>query len=556
MSRTPSAIDNLADEFTLASCELDPILATYSGVPGFDHLVPDYSPDGIAARTELIADTLKRIDATTPQDGTDHVTIAAMKDRLGVDLEIANEHCCDLNNIASPVQSLRDIFDIMPTETTEHWETIAGRLKGLPKAIEGYIESLRQGPGLGLAPTARQITTAAAQARETANPESSFFVTFARKGAEQVPAALAADLTSAAGEAVAAYDRLAQFLTSELGAQAVTRDGVGRERYGVFSRYFVGAKVDLDETYEWGLEELEHIGREQDEIARKIAGEGASSADAVAYLDRDPRRILHGTKALQEWMQETSDHALEQLGATQFDIPAQLRTLECCIAPTQSGGIYYTGPSDDFTRPGRMWWSVPAGVTEFNSWREKTTVYHEGVPGHHLQIGTAVLMKDSLNSWRRLMCWNSGYGEGWALYAERLMAELGFLDDLGDYFGMLDSQRLRAARVVIDMGVHLGKPAPAKWGGGTWDAEKAWTLLRNTVNMEEAHLRFELNRYLTWPGQAPSYKIGQRLWEQMRAKAGAMAAIRDREFSLRQFHSDTLALGALPLDVLSDVVTF
>ncbi len=239
------------------------------------------------------------------------------------------------------------------------------------------------------------------------------------------------------------------------------------------------------------------------------------------------------------------------LNGIHFDIPEPVRRIQCMIAPTQNGGIYYTGPSDDFSRPGRMWWSVPPGVEEFNTWREKTTVYHEGVPGHHLQIGQAVYNRDQLNLWRRLVCWVSGHGEGWALYAERLMEEFGYMDDLGDELGLLDGQRMRATRVVLDIGVHLGKPAPQRWGGGTWDAEKAWELLRANVNMDEQFLRFELNRYLGWPGQAPSYKIGQRLWEQLRAEAQQQAG---DAFSLKDFHTEALNLGSLPLGVLRDAV--
>ena len=224
------------------------------------------------------------------------------------------------------------------------------------------------------------------------------------------------------------------------------------------------------------------------------------------------------------------------------------------IAPTENGGIYYTGPSDDFSRPGRMWWSVPPGVTEFSTWREKTTVYHEGVPGHHLQIAQQVLVREQLNSWRRLVLWTSGHGEGWALYAERLMEEFGFMNDLGDRLGLLDGQRMLAARVVIDIGVHLGKPAPQRWGGGTWDAAKAWELFKANANMDEAFLRFELNRYLGWPGQAPSYKVGQRLWEQARASAEAAAAAKGEQFSLKDFHSRALSLGSVPLAILPEAL--
>lgn len=163
--------------------------------------------------------------------------------------------------------------------------------------------------------------------------------------------------------------------------------------------------------------------------------------------------------------------------------------------------------------------------------------------------------REKLNSWRRLMSWTSGYGEGWALYAERLMADLGFLDDPGDMFGMLDAQRMRAARVVLDIAVHLGLAAPEEWGGGTWDAEKAWPFLLANVNMPRDFVRFELNRYLGWPGQAPSYKVGQRLWEQARDGARASAAKEGRDFNLRDFHARALSMGSVPLALLPKVLS-
>jgi uncharacterized protein (DUF885 family) len=198
-----------------------------------------------------------------------------------------------------------------------------------------------------------------------------------------------------------------------------------------------------------------------------------------------------------------------------------------------------------------MWWSVPAGVSEFSTWRELTTVYHEGVPGHHLQIAQTIYRKQLLNSWRRMGAWVSGQGEGWALYAEWLMAELGFLDDPGDRLGLLDGQSLRATRVVIDIGVHCGFEAPAEVGGGAWDYDKAWTLLRRHSHMAEDILRFELDRYLGWPGQAPSYKIGERYWLALREET------RRREgdgFDLKAFHRRALDVGGVGLEVLRRAV--
>jgi len=557
--RAASPIDTIAEAYMTQYAALDPLGATAMGIAGHDHEMTDLSPAGLTARAELSRTTLQSLDGLAPTDEIDQITLAAMRERLGLEVELheAGEFLRDLNNIACPVQRLRDVFDIMPTGSVEAWSNIAARLNALPAAVDGYIESLRLAASTGAVAAVRQVHECARQAAELADPQTSFFTSFV--AGTDVDAVLddssacslvRAELEHGATAARGAYAALATFLSDELAPQAPEADAAGRERYALWSRAFLGATVDLEETYQWGLEELARVVAEQEAVAAQIAGPGATVEQAVAVLDADPALTLHGTDALQAWMQETSDAAIAELDGTHFDIPVPVRTLECRIAPTQNGGIYYTGPSDDFTRPGRMWWSVPPEVTTFNTWREKTTVYHEGVPGHHLQIGQAVFQRATLNTWRRLGCWTSGYGEGWALYAERLMADLGFLDNPGDRLGMLDGQRMRAARVVFDLGVHLGLEAPPEWGGGTWDADKGWEFLKANVNMPEAFIRFEWNRYLGWPGQAPSYKIGQRLWEQTRDAAAARARAEGEEFDIRAFHAHALSMGALPLDVL------
>jgi len=548
VTREPTPIDVIADAYTTRLAELSPIEATFCGITGYDDRLPDLSPDGIAARTQLARDTLAALASAVPVDDVDAVTLAAMNDRLGLQLELDASGALlpDLNVIASPLQYLRDVLDLMPTATEADWSNIASRLNGVPDAITGYIATLREGARRGLVPAQLQVGEGINQARELGDANTSFFVTFAA-GASDIPEALQRDLVAGAAAAADAYGRLAEFLSGELAAQAPAADAIGRERYALWSREFVGAAVDLDETYEWGLAELDRMAREQEAIAAQIAGPGATVEEAIEKLDHDPAQLLHGTRELQEWMQARADEAISALNGVHFDIPEAVRRIECLIAPTENGGIYYTGPSDDFSRPGRMWWSVPPGVTEFAPWRELTTVYHEGVPGHHLQIAQSVMNRDQLNSWRRLVSWNSGHGEGWALYAERLMDEFGFLTTPAERLGMLDGQRMRAARVVVDLGVHLGLPAPEKWGGGTWDADKAWELLKANVNMDHKFLRFELNRYLGWAGQAPSYKIGQRLWEKARADAQARDGA---AFDLKAWHTRALNLGSVPLSVL------
>ena len=562
-TRVPTAIDAIAEAYVTTSARLNPLAATAMGIAGYDHLMTDFSPAGWQAQADAARAVLAQLATATPVDEIDRVTLAAMRERIGLDLELheADEWIGALNNIASPVQELRDSFDLMPTSTPEHWENIAARLLALPGAAAGVIESLRLAASRGRVAAARQVQECVTQSERLAGPES-FFTSFVT--GKDVDAALddsaacqavRRDLADGAAAARSAYAELVAFLRDELAPQAPQADAVGRDRYTLWSRYFLGAAVDLEETYRWGVEELDRVIAEQEAVAAQIAGPGATVAQAIEVLDADESRVLSSTDALQAWMQSTSDSAVAALNGTHFEIPEPLLRLECRIAPTQTGGIYYTGPSDDFTRPGRMWWSVPPEVTSFTTWREKTTVYHEGVPGHHLQVGQAVYERATLNSWRRLACWVSGHGEGWALYAERLMADLGFLDDPGDRLGMLDGQRMRAARVVLDLGVHLGLPCPQRWGGGTWDADKAWEFLSANVNMPEGFLRFELNRYLGWPGQAPSYKVGQRLWETIRDDAAAAARTRGEEHDLKAFHARALGLGSVGLDVLREALT-
>ncbi|TAL42778.1 MAG: DUF885 domain-containing protein [Salinibacterium sp.] len=541
--RAPTAIDAIAEGWVTTLADLDPSIATWIGIPGRHDEYEDYSPAGQARFDDAAKKVLAELAAATDRDDVDRVT----RDELGRELTLALESSDagrwmrDLNVIASPAQGIRDILDLMPTETVDDWTTIAGRLGNLPGAIAGYIETLRLGIERGVTPAKRQVREVIEQSRKH-SASGGFFERFVESA--PVPSALGGDLSRAAADSADAYLALAEFLQRELLPAAQESDAVGRELYALHSRAFLGSTIDLDETYEWGIEELARMTAEQEAIAEEIRP-GASLAEAIELLDADPARQLEGTAALREWMQNLSDRAVAELSASHFDIPDPIKRLECLIAPTEEGGIYYTSPSDDFSRLGRMWWSVPEGVTSFTTWRETTTVYHEGVPGHHLQLGQAVYNRGSLNTYRRHLAGTSGHAEGWALYAERLMHDLGYLDDPGDRLGMLDGQRMRAARVVLDIGVHLGKPRLD--GTGVWDWDYALDFMTKNVNINQQFVRFEVNRYFGWPGQAPSYKVGQRIWEQIR---DAYQAREGASFEIKDFHHRALDLGGVGLDTL------
>lgn len=555
LKRSLTDVDQIANEYFEKVLDLNPVHATELGRKGVETLYPDYSPAGEKAYARLAKKTLKKVDNVLPIDDVDLVTLDALQERLSLYRKQykAGFGGWQLNNIASVPQEVRSVFDLMKRNTQQDWEHIIGRMHRVTEALEGYIQTLEAAREEGKVAPRRQVDIVIEQTAAYYAP-GGFFDELAAEVAEAVPA-LKDEAAAGAEAAKEGYRRLNSYLVEKLQPVAPSRDAVGRKAYSLHSRSFLGTTIDLDETYAWGVKELESIIARQREVAEEIEP-GASIEHAKQLLDEDPARQLHGTDELKAWMQKLADAAVENLAGSHFEIGGPMRRIECCIAPTNEGGIYYTGPSPDFSRPGRMWWSVPEGEDTFTTWRETSTVYHEGVPGHHLQIAIATALQGTMNSWRTNMLWVSGHGEGWALYAERLMEELGYLKDPGDRMGMLNAQRMRAARVVFDIGVHCEMPIPDEWAeqlgvepGTIWTSELGYEFLKLNLDESEGHLRFEFLRYLGWPGQAPSYKIGERLWLELRDQA-----LR-RGDDMRAFHTRALLLGSVGLDTLRRALT-
>jgi len=560
MSVVVGQIDDIANAYVDEWAPLNPLGASYVGIAGFDHLINDLSPAGFAALADLDRRTLAKLATVTPSDERERVAKEAMEERLelGVARYDAGEVTSELSVITSGLHETRAIFDLMPLSGEDTAANIAARLNAMTRAMEQYKETLREAAAAGHVTSKHQMVEVAKQCDIWTSPDGdNFYAGLVERvhAAGEVPAGVRADLERGAQAAAAATNDFAAFLRNELVRKGHDRQAVGRDRYALASQFFLGAKVDLDETYAWGFAELARLEAEMREVANKIVP-GGSVDDAVKALDSEPGRNITGKENFREWMQQLADQAIADLNGTHFDIPEQVRRIECMIAPTSDGGIYYTGPSEDFTRPGRMWWAVPAGITDFSTWREVTTVYHEGVPGHHLQVAQTAVRAELLNRWQRLLCWCSGHGEGWALYSERLMDELGYLEDPGNRLGMLDGQAFRAGRVIVDIGMHLEleipRDNPFGWRPGErWTPELGWEFMRAHCRIPDENLRFEVNRYLGWPGQAPSYKVGERIWLQARedAKARQGAA-----FDLKEFHRQALNLGALGLDPLKSAL--
>jgi uncharacterized protein (DUF885 family) len=554
-SSASEGVHGICDRYVDDYAAADPVAATSHGITGHDHRLTDYSPAGYAERAGLAARAHAAVSAAEPRDAAERSAKAVFTERIGLQLEIheAGLDVAQLNVISSPVQELRMAFDLMPVDTEADWAVVAARLGEIPAALAGLRTGLLSAADAGHVAALRQVAKVAEQCDTWAGlkDEAAYFTQLVA-GAEKHGDAVKADLARGARAADEAFAEFAGFLRAELAPKAPVKDAVGEDVYRLWSRYFVGAALDLRESYEWGWAEFARIEAELRAVANRIKA-GATPAEAAAQLDADPRYRVQGRAEFEAWMQKLSDEALKSLRGKHFDITDRVMALECLIAPPGGGvGAYYTGPSEDFGRPGRMWWSLPAGRDEFVTWRETSTVYHEGAPGHHLQIATAVDQSGALNKYQRLMAFTSGHAEGWALYAERLMQELGYLSDDGDLLGMLSEQLFRAARVVVDLGMHLELPIPAGTGfheGARWTPELGLEFMLTRTITDQAHVRDEIDRYLGWPGQAPAYKIGERLWLAARAEAQARAGA---AFDIKRFHTEALRMGGMGLDTLRD----
>ncbi|MGQ0803686.1 MAG: DUF885 domain-containing protein [Actinomycetota bacterium] len=542
------SVDEIADEYVERFAALDPISATFAGITGHDSEMTDYGPDAADERADHARATLTQLEHAPQDDDRDRVAAEVMVEELslGVELHDAGEHLCELNNIASPLQAVRQVFDLMPTETESDWDAIAARMALVPAALSSYQDTLSEGARRGLVAARRQVVTCAKQAETwggLGDDDPPFFPRLVQQLEDD--GTLRRTLEDRAHRATEAYAACARFLTDEYSPRAAERDAVGADRYSRRARAFTGMTLDLDETYRWGWDELHRIEHAMGEVAERILpGEGVDAV--IEHLDSSPARSIEGEDALRRWLQDLMDRTVAELDDIHFDIPEPVQRVEAMIAPPGgAAAMYYTPPSEDFSRPGRTWYPT-LGKTRFPLWKEVSICYHEGVPGHHLQVGQVLYLADELTRFQRSLAWSSGHGEGWALYAERLMGELGYLDDPGDEMGMLAAQAMRAMRVVVDIGLHLELAVPEgdPHAGETWTPELALPFAITHSKMPADFMASEVDRYLGWPGQAISYKVGERVW------LGAREAVRRRlgdRFDLKAFHRHALDLGNMGL---------
>ncbi|MFF4294369.1 DUF885 domain-containing protein [Streptomyces vinaceus] len=549
----------ISDAYVDALAALDPITGTHLGTSHAAGGLPDFSPDGAAAEAGLARETLVRLAGASADTDVERRCARLLRERLDAELAQyeAGEHLRAVNNISSPLHRIRKVFALMPARSPEDWEAMAQRLRAVPDCLSGYRASLAEGAGRGLAAAPRQVRANAAQLEEWLGSEGDPLGGGFGPLAAGAPPRLRPEVEAAARVATEAFAELGDWFRRVYEAQATgagAEDAVGRERYGRFARYHTGADLDLDEAYAYGWEEFHRLLPEMRAEATRILPGGQDPWVVLAWLG-DHGKSVHGVEEARVWLQSLMDEAVDALDGRHFDIAAPVRRVESRIAPPGGAAApYYTQPSLDFGRPGRTW--LPTlGRTRFPTHNLVSTWYHEGFPGHHLQLGHWTFVAADLSRYQTQVAKVSATTEGWALYAERLMDELGFLTDPAHRLGHLDAQMMRAVRVVIDIGMHLRLTVPAHSPfrpGERWNPALAREFLGRYSSRPAAYLDSEVVRYLGRPAQAISYKLGERAWlegrERARAKQGA-------DFDLKRWHMAALSLGSLGLSDLGDELT-
>jgi uncharacterized protein (DUF885 family) len=554
-------IRGLADAYVNDLAKLDPTVATNIGLPFGQDRLPDLSPAGLQADDDLRDATLAKLADAERQagaaggfaDADERRCARLLRERLETlqAYDGSGERLRAMSIIFGPPQQVRSTFLQMPVATAEDWAVIARRIGAVPAALAGHRASLTEGARRGLYAAPRQAQAVAGQLADwgASGNGKGWFAGFAAS-ADGSPA-LRADLDRACAAADASVAQLREWLLSDyLPGAAGTPDGVGEERYHLGARRFNGANLDLAEAYQWGWAQYREILAQMNAEAAKILP-GADAMEAMRYLD-EHSEVVEGVDEIRARLQGLMDEAIANLDGTHFDLADPIKVVEARIAPPGSAAApYYTGPSKDFSRPGRTW--LPTlGRSSFPLWGLYSTWYHEGVPGHHLQIAQWRYLSDQLSMYQTSVGGVSACSEGWALYAERLMDELGYLEAPGARMGYLDAQLMRAIRVIVDIGMHLRLPVASDspmFAGETWTPERGIEFCSTYSGRGREFMTSEVIRYLGMPGQAISYKLGERAW-----LAGREAARKARGdgFDPKSWHMAALSLGALGLDDLAD----
>jgi uncharacterized protein (DUF885 family) len=538
------SVNDLADRFFDGVLERDPIFATVLGDERWDDRLPDLGPNGREAAQTAYRTTLDEARAVDPGGlGTEELIT---RDLLVLICENYLEYFRQeqyqlaVDHMTGPQTLPAEIAQYHRADSPERLAMLLTRYAAFPAMIEQHIGTLAEG-------VAAERTSAAVPVRRAIEQIERMVAS----DVEQSPSVTQAQLDDAARAQLVdatrrhiypALTRLRDYLANDYEPHARQQPGLsatpgGHDGYALAIRMNTTVAASPEEVHEFGLADLESIEAEKDEVARRL-GHADRFALATALAD-DPDNRTDDPDAIVTLARQQTDRAYA--AAPQYF--GRLPSANCIVKAVEpyreqeSAPAFYVPPSLDGSRPGQFYINTYQ-PTERQLHKIAAITFHEATPGHHFQIAIEMELT-GLPRFRTLGARMAGvaYVEGWGLYTERLADEMGLYVDERERLGMLDAQSFRAARLVVDSGLHaMG-----------WTRERAIEFMHERGSLPPVDAAIEVDRYTVWPGQALSYKLGQREIERARAEVAETMGAR---FDLRLFHDEVLAHGTLPLATL------
>ena len=542
----PSAIEELADEYLAELKEADALMGTYYSIEGARHdRLPDNSLAAMAAwraKEDAWLAELARIGTPSDIGSRDWVTHGLLKEQLegAAAMRICRNELWGASTTTSWHTWLPFVFDIQPLDTVELRVQALARLGAVPTYIENEIANLREGLRLGYSAPRVTVEAVPAQLRSLIGPDS-IFLGPAKRSDDAAFSEAAEQIYY--DEIAPALNRFADFIENEYLNEAretlaVSGNPNGEACYPALVRAFVTVGVPAEQIHAVGLEQVANI---RQEIQATLDGH-FGGGDVSAFLRRvneDPDFTFDTEEAVLKY----STDALDAVKAAMPKVFGALPKADVLVKPypqfAESGSGEYHSSSEDGTRPGIFYIAVtdPTGRSRSN---QLATLHHETFPGHHLQGAIALELGGQQHPLARYL-WNSGYGEGWALYSERLADELGLYPTPLDRIGLYSDQIARASRLVIDSGLHtMG-----------WTRQQAVDYMMANSGWAPVDIQNEIDRYISWPAQATSYMLG--MLEIRRLRILAENTLGD-DFDIRGFHDRVVGMGSITLPMLKESV--
>jgi uncharacterized protein (DUF885 family) len=478
-------------------------------------------------------------DGFPEQDRISHDLLLHVLDNRIADYELKTYEM-PVSQMQGIHNSLADLPNSVPLDTVQHYQDYIARLHQIPRAFEQTIEVLRQGEKDGLMPVRILLEQIPAQCEGTIaeNP----FLAPTKKFPASIPEEAQKRLTEEVvqvvnSEVLPAYRRFADFVAKDYAPHGRTTIGLnslpdGARRYQQAIREQTTTDMSPAEIHALGLQEVERISGLLTNLAIKAGYKDLNSFRGA--LNSDPKYVPKSVDQIVEDFRRYVGQMQPRLPELFGVFPKTPLTVEAAPASQPNNPTHYILGTPDGTRPARVVVAT-SNYAHRKLLPDETQAYHEGIPGHHLQISIQQRLTGLPDF--RLHVVNNAYAEGWAVYAEALGKEIGFFHDPASDYGRLSLELVRAVRLVVDTGIH----------SQGWTRERAVAYFRDSGAADEPTIQAEIDRYIAWPAQGLSYKIGQLKILDLRNRAKQQLGPR---FDIRAFHDEILSGGSLPLDML------